>query len=88
MAVNNEYLKFPEVNDYVKDLSPLEERMVAPIIPFAQIKPLLPYALNPQLSLKNSIVNINVDVNDIIKVLPRKFDEWSTVQIQFKSNIK
>uniref|UniRef100_A0ABD2W1Y8 ATP-dependent DNA helicase n=1 Tax=Trichogramma kaykai TaxID=54128 RepID=A0ABD2W1Y8_9HYME len=83
-----ENLKFPNVPDYVRNLSSVEERMVAPYVPFMQIKALQPYALNSQLSLKGSVVNIHTDINDMIKILPRKFDELSIVQIKFKRHIE
>ena len=84
---SNENLKFPDVPNFITNLSPIEERMVSPFIPFMQIRPLLPYAINPQLSLKGSIVNIHTEINEMIKILPRKFDEMSVIQIKFKRHI-
>lgn len=49
-----------------------------------QIKVLQPFAINPQLSLKESIVNIPVEINKMINILPRSFDEMSTIQIKLK----
>ncbi|KAJ8676998.1 hypothetical protein QAD02_012785 [Eretmocerus hayati] len=78
---------FPNLPEDVTSLSDVAERMVAPYIPFMQIKPLLPFAINPQLSLAGSIVNISVDINEMLKILPRKFDQLSTIQIQLKRHI-
>ena len=61
--------------------------MVSPYIPFMQIRALQPYALNSQLSLKGSVVNIHTEINDMISVLPRKFDEMSVVQIKLKRHL-
>lgn len=79
--------QFPEIPDVLKDLSPLEERMVSPIINFMQIRPLMPHSLNPQLSLKGSIVNISVQVTDMVKALPRKPNEMQTIQLKFKRHV-
>uniref|UniRef100_A0ABD2W3B8 RNA-directed DNA polymerase n=1 Tax=Trichogramma kaykai TaxID=54128 RepID=A0ABD2W3B8_9HYME len=87
-VAETENLKFPTIPDYVTNLSPIEERMVSPHIPFMQIKALQPYAINSQLSLQGSVVNIVTDVNEMISVLPRQFDELSVVQIKLKRHIE
>ncbi|KAJ8677548.1 hypothetical protein QAD02_013335 [Eretmocerus hayati] len=46
-----EDLGFSNLPECLTTLSDVEERMVAPYIPFMQIKALLPFAMNPQLSL-------------------------------------
>ena len=88
----NENFKFPDVPDFIKNLLPIEERMVSPYIPFMQIRALLPaympYAINPQLSLKGSIVNVHSEINEMIKILPRKFNEMSVIQIKLKRHIE
>uniref|UniRef100_A0ABD2WYZ8 ATP-dependent DNA helicase n=1 Tax=Trichogramma kaykai TaxID=54128 RepID=A0ABD2WYZ8_9HYME len=83
-----ENLKFPYIPDYISNLTPIEERMVSPYIPFMQIKALQPYALNSQLSLLGSIVNIATDVNEMVSELPRKFNELSVVQIKLKRHVE
>lgn len=47
-----------------------------------------PYAINPQLSLKGSIVNLPVKINEMINVLPRTFTEMSTIQIKLKRHME
>ena len=81
-------LKFPEVPSSVKHLSDLEERMVAPYINFMQIRPLESFTLNPQLGAKGSVVNISIEKNDMLTVLPSSFDEMATIQIQLKRKLK
>lgn len=51
-------------------------------------KPLLPYSLNPQLSFKGGVVNIPVEINDMVKFLPRDFDETQTIQIRFERHVE
>lgn len=82
-------LEFPEVPECIKILSPLiEERMIAPYINFMQIKAKMSHAINPQLGLKGSVVNIPVEINDMINVLPRSFDNMQTIQIKLKRYIE
>ncbi|XP_055685430.1 uncharacterized protein LOC129791330 isoform X1 [Lutzomyia longipalpis] len=83
LAVKNG-LAFPEVPDCIKELSDLEERMVAPILNFMEIRELKKYMLNPQKGLKGSVVHVPVEINDMIKVLPRKPNEMKTLQIKLK----
>uniref|UniRef100_A0ABD2WCW2 DUF6570 domain-containing protein n=1 Tax=Trichogramma kaykai TaxID=54128 RepID=A0ABD2WCW2_9HYME len=75
------------VPEVVTKLLIIEERMVSPYIPFMQIKALQPYAFNSQLSLKGSVVNIATDINEMIQILPRSFDELSIIQIKLKRHI-
>ena len=81
-------LKFPEVPSSVRELSDLEERMVAPYTNFMQIRPLKSFTLNPQLGVKGSVVNIPIDINEMLTVLPRSFDEMATIQIQLKRKLE
>ncbi|XP_026475405.1 uncharacterized protein LOC113380264 [Ctenocephalides felis] len=80
-------LKFEKVPEYLEQLTDLEERMVSPVINFMQIRSLKPYALNPQLGLKGSVVNIPIEVNECLKVLPRKFSEMKTIQVKLKRHL-
>lgn len=76
MATSND-LKFPEIPPEIKALNPLEGRMCSPILPFMQIRPLLPHFINPQLSLKGSVVNIRVEIESIQIKLKRHLDHKS-----------
>ena len=80
-------LKFPFVDDSIKNLTDLEAVMVAPIIAFKQIRPLKPHTLNPQLSLKGCVVFIESEVKEVIEVLPRNFNEMDVTQIKFKRHV-
>jgi hypothetical protein len=79
--------KFHDLTSSIKTLSPLEERLVSPYLPFMQIRKLQPFALNPQLVQKGSVVNIAVEIDDMINILPRRFDQMSIVQIKLKRHI-
>lgn len=61
--------------------------MVAPIINFMQIRAIKPYAFNSHLGLKGSVVNIMIEVNTVLDILPRKFNEMNTIQIKLKRHI-
>ncbi|XP_055856560.1 uncharacterized protein LOC129919626 isoform X2 [Episyrphus balteatus] len=80
-------LKFIPIPNCIQILSPLEERMVAPFINFMQIRDLKPFALNPQLGMKGSVVNISVEVNDMLQVLPRRFDNMKTIQLKLRRHL-
>lgn len=81
-------LKFPEVPEFISNLTRLEERLVSPIVPFMQIRDLMPHSLNPQLGIKGSVVNIPVSVPEMIETLPRSSNELQTIQLKFKRNLK
>lgn len=86
MAVDNGF-QFHEIPRSVRDLTPLEERLVSPILSFMQIRPLMPHSLNPQLGLKGSVVNVPVEVPEMINSLPRTFDNMGTVQVKLKRHV-
>lgn len=80
-------LKFPSLPPCITNLSDVEAIMVSPLIAFKQIRPLKPYSLNPQLSLKGSVVHVPVEINEMVNVLPRPFSSLDITQIIFKRNI-
>lgn len=77
-------LEFPDLPKCITDLTPLEERLVSPYINFMQLRDLTPHALNPQIGIKGSVVNIPVSVPEMINVLPRAFNNVQTVQLKLK----
>lgn len=64
----------------LQDLTELEERLVAPRVPFMQIREL---GYQGQLQLKGSIVNVENNLDKIAKAIPRTMDDTSTVQVKF-----
>lgn len=79
-----ENLKFQDIPECLSRLSPLEQIMVSPYIGFIKLIELTPYALNSQLGIKGGVVNIEVDVNELVKVLPRKFNDMKIIQLAIK----
>lgn len=77
-------LEFPDIPKVLQELTPLEERMVSPVVPFMQIRDLMPFALNPQLGIKGSVVNIPVEIPEMVQTLPRLDDKLQTIQLKFK----
>ena len=56
----------------VLDLTPLEERLISPRIPFMQIREL---PRGGQLSIHGNVVNVPSDVNSTVHTLPRLVSE-------------
>ena len=76
-------MSFPEKPE-VLNLTPLEERLVSPRIPFMQIREL---PRGGQLSIHGNIVNVPTDVNSTIRCLPRPIDESQTIPIKLKRRL-
>ena len=53
------------------NLTPLEERLISPCIPFVQIREL---PRGGQLSIHGNFVNVPADVNSTVSTLPRSID--------------
>jgi hypothetical protein len=72
-------LKPPEL-----DLTSLEERLVAPRIPFMQLHQL---PKGGQLSIHGNVVNVPTNVSTTVKILPRKQDEAAFIPIKLKRRL-
>ena len=75
---------FPEKPDVLKDLTPLEERLISPRIPFMQVREL---PSGGQLSIHGNVVNVPADVNSTVSVLPRPINESQTIPIKLKRRL-
>ena len=64
------------------NLTPLEERLISPCIPFMQIRELL---RGGQFSIHGNIVNVPSDVNSTVHCLPRPINESQTIPIKLKT---
>jgi len=82
-----EGLKFAPLSNCLKELTDLEERFLSPILPFLQVRELKPFSLNTFLGAKGPLVNIQINIPDTTKVLPRKFNEVSVLQIMLKRHL-
>ena len=78
-------LDFPPIPDELKGLSQLEHRLVSARIPFMQLRELRP---TTQLGIRGNIVNIPIDIEESVNILPRDFDRTSTIQLAFKRRLQ
>ena len=74
-------MTFPEKPDVLKDLTPLEERLILPRIPFIQVREL---PTGGQLSILGNVVNVPAHVNSTVSVLPRPVNDTQTIPIKLK----
>ena len=74
-------MSFPKKPDALKNLTPLEERLILPRIPFMQVREL---PSGGQLSIHGNVVNVPADVNSTVNVLPRPINESQTIPIKLK----
>ena len=77
-------MTFPDKPDVLKDLTPLEERLISPRIPFMQVREL---PSGGQLSIHGNVVNVPADVNSTVNVLPRPINESQTIPIKLKRRL-
>ena len=61
------------------NLTPLEERLISPGIPFMQIGEL---PRGGHLSIHGNVVNVPADVNSTVSTLPRSIGESQTISIK------
>ena len=78
-------LDFPPIPDELKGLSQLEHRLVSARIPFMQLRELRP---TTQLGIRGNIVNVPIDIEECVNILPREFDHTSTIQLAFKRRLQ
>ena len=76
-------MRFP-VKPQCLNLTPLEERLISPRIPFMQICEL---PRGGQLSIHGNVVNVPADVNSTVSTLPRSIDESQTIPIKLKRRL-
>ena len=77
-------MTFPEKPEVLQNLTPLEERLISPRIPFMQVREL---PSGSQLSIHGNIVNVPADVNTTVSVLPRPINESQTIPIKLKRRL-
>ena len=73
-------MNFPDKPE-ILNLTPIEERLVAPHIPFMQIREL---PGGGQLSIHGNVVNVPADVTSTVSVLPGAISESQTIPIKLK----
>ncbi|XP_058840551.1 uncharacterized protein LOC131696040 [Topomyia yanbarensis] len=82
-------LKLPLVPECLKILNDIEERLLAPFVPFMKVILMSHRASNPQVGMKGSVVYIPVDVNEMILSLPRNLHNVNimAIPVDFKRNL-
>ena len=78
-------LAFYEVPDCLKILTELEERLISPRIPFMAIRSL---GFCKQFGLKGNLVNVPMNVDTNVSVLPRSFSDTYTIQLKLMRQMK
>lgn len=72
-------LDFPEVDPSILDLNEVEERLCSPRIAFQRIK----YAgWDQQRVLRGNVVNVPIDVEETVKLLPRSLQDAEYIEIK------
>jgi hypothetical protein len=77
-------LGFRDLPDYLSGLSPLEERLISPILPFQYIMPLMKSQVYGELGMRGSIVCVPNSLATTVDLLPRRFDDTCVVQVKLK----
>lgn len=75
---------FPKIPAELQGLTKLEERLIAPRIPFMQIKEM---PRGGQLAMHGNVVNVPADVNKTVKLLPRNMDASETIPLKLKRSV-
>ena len=78
-------LEFPEIPDEVKQLSEMEEHLVATRIPFMKIHAL---GCDRQLGIKGGVINVPVDVKHVITSIPIRPEQTGTIQLKLKRKME
>ena len=72
-------LQFREIPEILQNLTPLEERLISPRLPFMQIRHL---GIDKQFSLRGNCVNVPTDVDSNVSLLPRALSNIQTIQVK------
>ena len=78
-------LAFYEIPDCLKILTELEERLISPRIPFMVIRSL---GFCKQFGLKGNLVNVPMNVDTNVSILPRSFSDTHTIQLKLMRQMK
>ena len=78
-------LAFYEIPDCLKILPELKERLISPRIPFMVIRSL---GYFEQFGLKGNLVNVPVNVDTNVSILPRTFSDTQTIQLKLMRQMK
>ena len=76
--------EFPAVPSVLDELNVMEERIISPRITFMLIKQL---GVDHQFGLTGGCINVPVDINNTVSVLPRKLNDNYTIHLQLKRRL-
>lgn len=79
--INMSQLAFPDVPEIVKNLTALEERLVAPRIPFMKIFAL---GIDRQFGIRSGVINVPINVPRVFKTIPISPSQSGTIQLKLK----
>ena len=74
-------LRFSSINSAIAELNDIEERICSPRIAFLQIRPL---SWDRQNGLRGNVVNVPLDVDNTLQMLPREFKKCEVIQLKLK----
>ncbi|XP_044742323.1 uncharacterized protein LOC123304800, partial [Chrysoperla carnea] len=78
-------LHFPDIPQCLEDLTCLEQRLLAPRIPFMQIRTL---GYDRQCGLRGAVVNVPISIDSTVGVLPRTFDQSYVIQVHLRRRLR
>jgi hypothetical protein len=76
---------FPEIPEVIACLTDLEERLVSPRIAFLQLRALGP---DRQLGIVGNVVNVPINNEEVLRCIPRTYDQSETVQLKFMRRLE
>ena len=77
-------MSFVQLPEALKNLNPLEERLISSRIPFMQVREL---PSGGRLSIHGNVVNVPSDVSSTVNMLPRTINESATIPIKLKRRL-
>lgn len=77
--------RYPPRPAHLPDLNPVEERLIAPRLPFMSIRRLT--RGNGQFGIKGQAVNVPIDVSKVVRCLPRMVPEDVAFDVHIKRRL-
>ncbi|KAH7950419.1 hypothetical protein HPB49_023835 [Dermacentor silvarum] len=84
MSVSNGY-RYPPKREHLPALNPVEERIIAPRLPFMSIRRLTHG--NGQYGIKRQVVNVLIDVQELAQCLPRNVPDDEAIDVHIKRKL-
>ncbi|XP_049268911.1 uncharacterized protein LOC125757387 [Rhipicephalus sanguineus] len=84
MSLTNGY-RYPPKLEHLPELNPVEERLIAPRLPFMSIRRLTHG--NGQYGIKGQVVNVPIEVQDLVQCLPRNVPEDAAIDVHIKRRL-